>query len=421
MSNFDDWSTYTKHIGSPQPWIDASFYFMIGAALQRRVWFGGLDAHPVFPNVFMTFIGPAGTGKSLPMTAMKSILDIKVTPSGDAQGIDADLLAEENDKAFAGAGKPLVYFAPNSTSFEQLVKETASVCYVHRYKDERGINKQYPHSSLIFVLDELTSIFKKHSEDLTNYLLEAYNGGKKYVRKLKHNGSDFCTNLCVSMLGNTTDDKFREMQNVSVLTDGFMSRSIIVYAHEDRFGMFMIPDLSAEQVAARDRLQAYMRKLHTVFGPMGFAPGVFEYCNERFVSKDPTLITNKHPMLAGYYARKNLHFMKLLLAVHFADRPDMTITREDVDKTFALMASWEKQMHIPFVGLGRNETARIGEDMYRFVMAAGLDGITRRALFSRFYSTVKTVTEFDAVIKDLTELDKIKSKIVKGESGYVGK
>jgi hypothetical protein len=411
MKLFNDWELLTANINSPKPWIDASFYFMLGAALQRRVWIGGLDAHPVFPNVYMSFIGPAGVGKSLVVSTMKDVINIKKAPLAEGTDEQFDAVVEGNKKNHQGGGQPLVYLAPNSTTFEQLVQETAKIAYIHRYKDERGVAKVYHHSSLTFVLDEITSIFKKNTEDMSNYLLEAYNAGRSYTRVLKHNGSDYCTNICVSILGNTTDEKFRSMQNKDILTDGFISRTIIVWGTEKRFGMFMIPDLTPQQREARDRLQAHVRKMHTLYGPMTFAPGVLEYCNELFVNNYKKLVHNNHPLLVGYYERKNLHAMKIMMAVHFGrTTDDMIITQEDVDKTLSLLEGWEKTMHVPFIGMGRNETMKVAEAIAN-VVEGSQNGLPKTALFARFHSQCKNFQEFEQIIKDLTLLGRIREQV----------
>lgn len=411
MKLFNDWELLTANINSPKPWIDASFYFMLGAALQRRVWIGGLDAHPVFANVFMTFIGPAGSGKSLVVSTMKDVIKIKKTvqTQGDEEQFDA--VVEGSKKMHQGNGQPLVYLAPNSTTFEQIVQETSKVAYIHRYKDEKGIAKIYHHSSIVFVLDEITSIFKKNTEDMSNFFLEAYNAGRDYTRKLKHGGDDYCTNICVSILGNTTDDKFRSLQNKDILGDGFISRTILVWGHAKRFGMFMIPDLTPEQQAARDRLQAHVRKMHNLYGPMTFAPGVLEYCTNLFRNNYDSLTYNKHPLLAGYYERKNLHAMKIMMAVHFARTlDDMVITQEDVDKALEILKQWEEYMHLPFIGMGRNETMKVAETMANTI-EANPNGLPKTALFARFHSQCKNFQEFEQIIKDLIQLGRIREQV----------
>jgi len=405
MSLYEDWCLYTKDVQSPQPFVDAAFYFMIGAALQRRVWFGDLDFHAVFPNQYIAFIGPASAGKSLITSPMKELLELPADVKSPEDDLAAELLGEEAETNRKGARQPLIYIAPNSTTFEQFTQETSRVAYLHRYLDSVGRRKAYHHSSLVFILDELTSIFKKNAEQLSDFLLEAYNGGRKYVRKLKHSDTDFCTNMCISLLGNTTLGKFQSLQNQDILSDGFMARTIIVYGVEKRFHLYSIPPLSEEQKAAKARLQVYIRQLTTLYGPVSLDDEAKEYITYYFEQNPRLIHTNKHPMLDEYYGRKNLHHQKILFAVHFARSMDMTITLEDAQEATAHLAKLEKDMHIPFVGMGRNESAKLTEDIFRFVKTTVR--VTKKSLFVRFYQSLKTPDELNRVLDDLITMDRI--------------
>ena len=405
MSLYEDWCLYTKDVQSPQPFVDAAFYFMIGAALQRRVWFGDLDFHAVFPNQYIAFIGPASAGKSLITSPMKELLELPADVKSPEDDLAAELLGEEAETNRKGARQPLIYIAPNSTTFEQFTQETSRVAYLHRYLDAQGRRKAYHHSSLVFILDELTSIFKKNAEQLSDFLLEAYNGGRKYVRKLKHSDTDFCTNMCISLLGNTTLGKFQSLQNQDILSDGFMARTIIVYGVEKRFHLYSIPPLSEEQKAAKARLQSYIRQLTTLYGPVSLNDEAKEYITYHFEQNPRLIHTNKHPMLDEYYGRKNLHHQKILFAVHFARSTDMTITLEDAQEATAHLAKLEKDMHIPFVGMGRNESAKLTEDIFRFVKTTVR--VTKKSLFVRFYQSLKTPDELNRVLDDLITMDRI--------------
>ena len=405
MSLYEDWCLYTKDVQSPQPFVDAAFYFMIGAALQRRVWFGDLDFHAVFPNQYIAFIGPASAGKSLITSPMKELLELPADVKSPEDDLAAELLGEEAETNRKGARQPLIYIAPNSTTFEQFTQETSRVAYLHRYLDPQGRRKAYHHSSLVFILDELTSIFKKNAEQLSDFLLEAYNGGRKYVRKLKHSDTDFCTNMCISLLGNTTLGKFQSLQNQDILSDGFMARTIIVYGVEKRFHLYSIPPLSEEQKAAKARLQSYIRQLTSLYGPVTLNEEAKEYITYHFEQNPRLIHTNKHPMLDEYYGRKNLHHQKILFAVHFARSMDMTITREDAEAATAHLAKLEKDMHIPFVGMGRNESAKLTEDIFRFIKTSTKS--TKKGLFVRFYQSLKTPDELNRVLDDLITMDRI--------------
>jgi hypothetical protein len=419
MSLYEDWCLYTKDVQSPQPFVDAAFYFMIGAALQRRVWFGDLDFHAVFPNQYIAFIGPASAGKSLITTPMKDLLEIPADIKSPENDLAAELLGEDAESTRKGARQPLIYIAPNSTTFEQFTQETSRVAYLHRYTDSENRRKAYHHSSLVFILDELTSIFKKNAEQLSDFLLEAYNGGKKYVRKLKHSDTDFCTNMCISLLGNTTLGKFQSLQNQDILSDGFMARTIIVYGIEKRFHLYSIPPLSEEQKAAKARLQSYIRELNKLYGPVILNAEAKEYIHHHFELHPNLIHTNKHPMLDEYYGRKNLHHQKILFAVHFARTTDMIITREDAENATAHLARLEKDMHIPFVGMGRNESAKISEDIWRYIKTT--QGATKKSIFVRFYQALKTPDELRRVLDDLVTMDRIKLIRIEGVEQYVAK
>lgn len=405
MSLYEDWCLYTKDVQSPQPFVDAAFYFMIGAALQRRVWFGDLDFHAVFPNQYIAFIGPASAGKSLITSPMKELLEIPADIKEPENDLAAELLGEDAETNRKGARQPLIYIAPNSTTFEQFTQETSRVAYLHRYTDSENRRKAYHHSSLVFILDELTSIFKKNAEQLSDFLLEAYNGGKKYVRKLKHSDTDFCTNMCISLLGNTTLGKFQSLQNQDILSDGFMARTIIVYGIEKRFHLYSIPPLSDDQKAAKARLQSYIRELTKVYGAVTLNDEAKEYIHHHFELHPNLIHTNKHPMLDEYYGRKNLHHQKILFAIHFARTTDMVITLQDAENATAHLARLEKDMHIPFVGMGRNESAKLTEDICRYIKSS--NKTTKKSIFIRFYQSIKTPDELTRVLDDLITMDRI--------------
>lgn len=417
MSLYEDWCLYTKDVQSPQPFVDAAFYFMIGAALQRRVWFGDLDFHAVFPNQYIAFIGPASAGKSLITSPMKELLEIPADIKEPEDDLAAELLGEDASTNRKGARQPLIYIAPNSTTFEQFTQETSRVAYLHRYLDSQGRRKAYHHSSLVFILDELTSIFKKNAEQLSDFLLEAYNGGKKYVRKLKHSDTDFCTNMCISLLGNTTLGKFQSLQNQDILSDGFMARTIIVYGIEKRFHLYSIPPLSDDQKAAKARLQAYIRELTKVYGAVTLNDEAKEYIHHHFELHPNLIHTNKHPMLDEYYGRKNLHHQKILFAIHFARTTDMIITLQDAENATAHLARLEKDMHIPFVGMGRNESAKLTEDICRYIKTS--NKTTKKSIFIRFYQSIKTPDELNRVLDDLITMDRV-TRIRENNIEYYG-
>jgi len=73
MTNLEKWNFYLKDLESPQVFLDWTFYGMISAALQRRLWIGSFGKKEIYPNLYLIFIGPAGVGKSIAANEAKSL------------------------------------------------------------------------------------------------------------------------------------------------------------------------------------------------------------------------------------------------------------------------------------------------------------------------------------------------------------
>src|SRR4030095_1364074 len=102
---------YMRDVHSAQIYINWGMYFLISAALQRRVWLSGAET-AIFPNLFSVFTGPPGTGKSLVCTTVKNLLGEHVRLVGDTK------LGDRVSQL------PVFPIAADSTTFESLVEET---------------------------------------------------------------------------------------------------------------------------------------------------------------------------------------------------------------------------------------------------------------------------------------------------------
>jgi hypothetical protein len=55
--------------------------------------------------------------------------------------------------------------------------------------------------------------------------------------------------------------------------------------------------------------------------------------------------------------------------------------------------------------MGRNESAKITEDIWRFIKTSHRS--TKKSIFVRFYQSLKTPDELTRVLDDLTTMDRI--------------
>ena len=349
MTNEQAYHLYMQDVHSAQLYVDWGWYFLISAALQRRVWMSGAET-AIFANQFVVFTGPPGTGKSLVCTTVKNLLSEHIKYVGDAKL--GDRVAQ----------LPVFPIAADSTTFESLVEETFNANSIHQIDD----NNKYYHQSILFILDELASVFKQNAEDTTTFLLTTHSGAK-YVRKTRHKGHFIITRPCVGMMACTVVDSLRELIRKHILDTGISARTVFLHAQMSRFRQILIPERSEVQMQARNQITEHIRKLSTVFGRVDYAPGILGYMQTWWENRR-AVVRNSNPALASYYERKALHANKMAMAVLFMEQTDsLLIEKEHVDRAIAILDEAELTMHLPLSGGGRNELYTIALDVYEFI------------------------------------------------------
>lgn len=353
---------------SPEHFIDAAYYFLVGAALQRRVWLGGADTKPIFPNMYMIFVAPPGVGKGLLTDEVKKLLSAHhYKPDKNADRVaEAILLGKEPPMLFP--------VAPDSTSFERLVEKTASSTRTHYF---RPINPRddgkYEHNSIIFILDEITSIFTRESDKTVDFLLTTFNGGP-YLRETIGRGVEKIRRTCTSIIGGTQPDRLLALSRNAIISSGFLARTILLFGEGNRFEKALIPRHDTTQIAAVGRINSHLLKLSKTFGEVTYAPEAWEWFRDWW--ENPATLSarhiNKNPKLIEFQVRKNVHVQKLAMAIHFGeDATIRPINLATIQSAVAIMNRWETDMHKCFGGGGRNELAAVGFNIIKHLRRNG--------------------------------------------------
>ncbi len=256
MSNMDRWKYYCSTIISPDSYIEWGMFYTIAAALQRRVWRGQLDGRPLFPNPYIIFTADPGVGKGLVITEVNKLLRyFKLEKEKDQVGETKTINFNEDKKS--GMEKPLLFqVGADATTYEALVKEISRSVRAYFYK-ENDKQKAYIHSSLAFCLEEISSLFRKHTEDLVRFLLVTYDCGD-YRYDTISRGRDFIKNCCLSLIGGTTPKFLKRVFSDELLNEGFASRCIFVFELSNRFDRLKPPDFSKEQMEEYNIILAHI-------------------------------------------------------------------------------------------------------------------------------------------------------------------
>lgn len=397
MTNYDKWRLYTSTLPSPDNYIDWSWYYIVAAALQRRVWMGS-ENQQLFPNMYVILVGPPGTGKGLVLKEVTNLLrywtldmstgpdTIAKTPEEKAQiaALVETNLANATKAEYQGNGKGkkdtikplLIPVAADATTYEALVLAVgASYAYINYRDTSKEPNRivPYGHSSLCFILQELSSLMRKRTNDTVNYLLGIYDCPKDYEYTTITRGKDRVRRGCLNIIAGTTPSFMQSTFDEGLIGEGFTSRTFYIYAPRNRFNVAMFhSSLSPEQEEAINHLREHIRKLSSMYGPVKITPEAAKWFQEWWNELcEKQLHANKSPEMIPYYARLNIHVMKLAMCLLLGEdastdefgKPKGEVTIEILQRAIAILRKEEVNMHHALVLEGNNPVSKAAQRM----------------------------------------------------------
>lgn len=386
-SLFHKWRNYMEGVPSPDSYINFGFYYLIGCALQRRVWTGAFH-EPIFGNQFVIFVGKPGLGKGRVTDPINEILRYHKFKPKLPTAINEEEFEKQHaakvangaeifNKAMAAQGRPdlmtdntrksgdrelplLLPMAADATTYEALVKAISkSLRRKDVPKSEMVPSGIYTHSSICFCLDELSSIFRKHTEDTVNFLLQAYNC-KDYEYDTKTQGRDNIKKCCVSILAGTQPDFIANAFKSNMIGTGLLSRFWFIYESSPRANKLLYsPPLTEQQKLDYIAILAWVKQLADIYGYAPLTDEARVYLEEKYLEVNSGKRISPNAKLDEYYARINLHWLKLAMAVHFSYSLDMEINLYDCQTAVAMLEGAEKKMHYALTFDKANPLAKV--------------------------------------------------------------
>lgn len=335
--NLDRWRFYCKDYSSPDTYIDASWLFLVGACLQRRVWIE--SAWKVFGNQYTWLVAKPGVGKTVTDTVYEYLAFY------DRKGKPAQFM--HNDE---GKGEQPDYLFPVAANATSLAKLLDHMCsrpqWVKENPDGTPMRPPYRHSTSTFILDEIVSLFKRTTDDLQGFMLSGYSCVREYKDDKVSAGLRYVANVCVNMLGGTQPAKFSEMLKNNIVDDGLTRRVFIIYETHSRKKMPLMPPYSSEQLVAKAGILRHILALSKLYGPMTMTEGATRLHHDYCMSGE--MVINKSSYLENYYQSKNIHLLKIAMAHHFTDSLTMELEAEDIKFAIKYLSIIERNMHRAF-------------------------------------------------------------------------
>lgn len=402
MTNKERWDLYTSNLFSPQSFIDFGFYFTIAASLQRRVWFG-LDGHrPIYPNLYLILVGPPAVGKGLVIGSVFNALnhhkhkDIRIKTS----------LGDESP--------PLFPIGADSTTFEALTQEISKSKRVIRY-DPNDNAKFYAHTSHVFVLEELSSLLKKKSEDVVDLLIRLYDS-QSYDYKTKNHGSDHIRNVCESFIAATQVGFLKDAQAKGIFGQGFSSRCIFVYETQERFTKMHLDIPTDSMLKARDEILAHILDLSKVYGQLSYKDAhTKEWLEEWYAKVHKPREEKASERMKEYFGRMKVHIPKLAAAIHFSEHTTLEIPHECFVKAIDMLDAIHPNMDACLNSSGRNELHPYKQKIKAFIKA------DKQVMFEHIllkFGLDLTTDEVTSILKELELTEGLKAHQTKEGNFY---
>ena len=391
MTNKEKWLSYTDGLSSPQSYIDWAWRFVVSSSLQRRVWFGAAHMQ-CFPNMYVILVGKPGVGKGITIKPATELLkfhkrkDFAPTSITSTEGeklvldrMEASNLEDAKEsmiKLTKGAERvePTLFpYAPDATTYEALVegmsKSGRRINFQDFDKDGNPKLGIYYHCSMFFSLEELGSLMRKRTEDTMNYLLGLYDCPLDYEYKTKNNGEARVRRGCLNILAGTTPTFMESVFTSGLLDQGFSSRAFFIYAARNRKNIAFPEALTKEQQQYRLDLLDHIKKLATLYGEVKIDSETRAWIQnwwdnaEDHRSERP----NTSPKLDPYYARKNIHMIKVAMANHFSESTEMTLSIDELKQAVADLDKEEKTMHLALSYDSENPIGKLTEKVLEYV------------------------------------------------------
>jgi len=398
--NFDKWASFCEPLPTHDRFVQFGYLWMVSAALERRVWMDSAFS-PTYPNMYMLFVGPPGCGKSQVSDKIKGLFHSIMATDGLDNNSNLRVVR-------ASTSRNLFKLSADSTSFEAFVTFTAGSSKT--VKDAISKGMPYVHCSPQFILDEASSIFNQHAEDMATFLLSGWTCTPIYNRTTQLRGTESIKNLCVNLIGGTQPKKLAKLVKSTVIEDGFSRRRIMVYAEKARRNVVFI-DESPDNVAQYKHIQSHIQKLggSNIFGQLKLTPAARAWMIDTYDTHKDKQRINTASVLAEYQNTKIQHIKKLAMAIHFGESLEMTLDVGVFQHAKMLLDAIEIDMHKCYEG-ERDVRQELINKLRALVRESGVNGLE----VGELYVDVYDICDLEDLHKTLQDLVAARQLVMEG-------
>jgi hypothetical protein len=309
---------YTRATESPEAYHFWTAATILGAATARQV---SLDFNyfTIFPNFYTILVGPSGVRKSA------------------AAGIGMRLAEAAGIKKFS-----------DKITGAALIKDLAD-CTVKRITG----NVVQLCSPMLIYASEL-GVFMgpdAYSSGVVADLTDLYDCPKKWEKKTISRGTEEIIAPYISLFAASTPTSLKACIPPDAVGQGFTSRILFIWA-DKRKQRVPYPEFDVGTKMLEVNLVKDLQHISELRGTFSFTTRGFDTYRSHYLSRPDPEEEFEDERLRGYASRKDMHLLKLAMALSVADRDDLTISEKEIEAAIEAFRWLDEGLAHVFAGQG---------------------------------------------------------------------
>lgn len=374
--HFSDWlKAYVDYASYGEAPLHMCFWAGVAAvagALRRRVWIDEKN-WKWYPNFYIVLTAPPG-----------------IVSKSSTASIAMDLLREV----------PGVCFGPEVATWQSLVSGFEEVT------ESFDCNGEYhAQSALTFESSEFGNLLDTRDLQMVNLFIRLYDGKQgEFKKTTKHSGNSSIENPWLNFVACTTPSWIAQNFPEYMLSGGFVSRCLFVYAEKKRQLCAYLSDvIPPNYEEMKQKLIDDLRDI--AIGPLGeykLSREAKQWGNEWYYKHNTTRPLNlTDERFGGYIARKQTHIHKLAMVLAASCGNRMIIEAEHLQVADQMITDLEPDMAMVFSKIGKSDYSFYADRLLAFIQ--GKKEVKYTEAYQHVHSHFPLCRDFEDIILGLSK------------------
>jgi hypothetical protein len=269
--------------------------------------------------------------------------------------------------------------------------------------------KDQPTQAGNLISSELGSLLRQNDTDTVSTLTDLYDCYDNLKKRTISRGYETIAKPWLNFLFGTTPQWLGANMPASSAEGGLFSRIIFIHSDEAKLTQ-PFPEDSPNAIRLRAALINDLIHINSLKGEVTFTQEARDYYSNWYM--DIRRLITKDTRTKGYYARKDLHVLKVAMILMLAQRDTLVIEKTDIETALALLAEIEPGINKAVGAVGANEMMTHIQAIAQQIKFTGTSGITITQLIRNNIHNVNR-GQLDEVIGSLKSMGEIRQEGLK--------